>query len=105
MSRLRYASEWDSSGYATAARRCLYALSLLPIDLSWQSLVDAGPLGRMPSGAALDAPVALRAMRRPARRDDTLVIHCPPRSWNHIANHPRPSHVIGHTVWEADRVP
>lgn len=105
MSRLRYASEWDSSGYATAARRCLYALSLLPIDLSWQSLVDAGPLGRMPSGSALDAPVALRAMRRPARRDDTLVIHCPPRSWNHIANHPRPSHVIGHTVWEADRVP
>ena len=105
MSRLRYASEWDSSGYATAARRCMYALSLLPIDLSWQPLVDAGPEGRVPSGVAIDAPVALRAMRRPARSDDTLVIHCPPRSWHRIASDPKPAHIIGHTVWEADRIP
>lgn len=105
MSRLRYASEWDSAGYATAARRCLYALSLLPIDLSWQPLSDAGPNGRMPSPVATDAPVALRAMRRPASSTDSLVIHCPPRSWRHIANHPRAAHIIGHTVWETDRVP
>ena len=105
MSRLRYASEWDSSGYATAARRCLYALSLLPLDLSWQPLADAGPDGRIPSNVAIGAPDALRAMRTPAQPGDSLVIHCPPRSWRLIAEHQQAGHVIGHTVWETERIP
>lgn len=83
----------------------MYALSLLPIDLSWQPLIDNGPLGRVPSPIAIDAPTALRAMRQPPESTDSLVIHCPPRSWRYVAENPRPAHVIGHTVWETDQIP
>lgn len=105
MTRLRYASEWGLSGYATAARRLLHALALTGIDLVWQALDDAGPLGRMPSPWAPGAPAGLRARRSPPRAGDALVLHCPPMSWHAIAQELRPGHVIGHTVWETERVP
>jgi glycosyltransferase involved in cell wall biosynthesis len=105
MMRLRYASEWDSSGYAAAARGYLHALSLTGIDLVWQALQDTEALGRIPSATAPDAPVALRALRRPARAGDAVVLHSVPQSWAAITAAPRPGHVIGNTVWETEQVP
>jgi glycosyltransferase involved in cell wall biosynthesis len=104
LSRLRYASEWLSSGYGIAARRCLQSLSHCPIDLAWEPLLDTD-LGRLRTTQSGSAPAGLRAMRKAFSDDEALVLHSVPRSWNAVAADIRPKHIIGHTVWETEQIP
>lgn len=102
--RVRYASEFDASGYAVAAHRSIDALIAAGVDLAWQPLVNV-PAGRVPSSVTPSAPRHLRARRRPVVPGETLVVHSVPRAWARVHQKLRPARMIGHTVWEADVLP
>jgi glycosyltransferase involved in cell wall biosynthesis len=105
MKRLRYASEFDDSGYAVAAARCLGALRRIDVDLAWEPLVDSHQ-GRVidPTGAP-QAPAWLRSLRRLRQPPEAVVIHSVPTAWAGVVASLQAAHTIGHSVWETDRIP
>ena len=102
---LRYASEFDSSGYAVAARRCIAALVGQEIDVSWEALEERVGIGRSRTPVAIGAPIELRARRRRNSPNELAVLHCVPQSWGRLREELSPSHVIGHVVWECEQMP
>lgn len=102
--RLRYAAEYDHSGYAVAARRYMDALVGAGVDLVWEPLVNR-PEGRVRGASVPDAPRELRARRRLATPGETVVVHSVPMAWNRLHTDLAPLHLIGHTVWEAEELP
>ena len=101
---IRYACEFDSSGYAVAAARCIDALVGAGVDLAWEPLMNR-PEGRVRTSVAGDAPIELRSRRRPAQPLETLVLHSVPRAWSQVRSELTPAHMIGHSVWEGERLP
>lgn len=101
---VRYASEFDHSGYAVAATRCIDALITAGVDVTWEPLVNR-PGGRVRTSVAPDAPRHLRARRRLARPGDHVVVHSVPMAWAQLRRELAPRHLVGHTVWEGERLP
>lgn len=101
---LLYACEFDSSGYAVAARRYLRALTAVGHPVAWQPLVNTFE-GRLPTGDSTGAPAELCALPRSAGSPRTMLAHSMPMSWAALRDQVRPAHFIGQTVWEADRIP
>ena len=101
---VRYACEYDSSGYAVAAARCIDALEEAGVDVVWEPLVNR-PEGRVRNAVAGDAPIELRSRRRPVQPLETLILHSVPRAWSQVRSELEPGHTIGHSVWEGDRLP
>ena len=89
---LRYASELGPSGYSVAAQRCLDALRAVGVDVTWEALVDL-PEGRVPATSTTTAT------------GEVLVLHSVPRGWARCREELQPGRLIGHTVWETERVP
>lgn len=102
--RVRYACEYDSSGYAVAARRCLLALHDAGEDVRWQPLVNV-PGGRLPAPLPADAPPDLAALYAEPVDEEVLIAHSVPQAWGRLRRQFAPTRMIGHTVWEADRLP
>jgi glycosyltransferase involved in cell wall biosynthesis len=72
-------------GYAVAAHRCVAALAGSGLDVQWRPTVD----GVLPPPA--DAPV--------------VVAHLVPEFYERVREQHPDSFLVGHTVWETDRVP
>lgn len=90
---------------SVAARRCLTALSASGVDVAWQPMINVENVGRVPAAESAGAPASLRALRRPASADDTLVLHTVPGRWADTIEQIPASRVIGHVAWELDDVP
>lgn len=101
---VRYASEFMNSGYAVAARRCLNAMIEAGVEVAWEPLHDVPHLGRVRAPVAESAPAWLRARRSFVRPGENLVLHAVPKTWKLLISEMAPAHVIGHTVWEAERL-
>jgi len=101
---LLYACEFDSSGYAVAARRYLRALAAVGYPVAWQPLSNTRA-GRLPTDDADAAPAELQSLPRRTGLPHTALAHCTPASWAAIREHLHPARLIGQTVWEADRIP
>ncbi len=101
---VRYACATPIHGVAVAAWRCLDALRTVGVGVVWQPLEDL-PGGCTP--APSDAPLPADLARLTAGRQDgeTLLLHADPQGWTRCRQQLRPARVIGHTVWETDRVP
>ena len=102
--RVRYASEFTTSGYSVAALRCLQALHGVGVDVCWQPLVDLVE-GRVVAPPGTPLPADLAALQRDREEGETLVLHSVPKGWHLAASDLRPTHLIGHSVWEADVLP
>ena len=101
---VRYACEASTSGYTVAGRRCLEALRTVGVDVAWQPLVGQ-PEGRVPGPAGSDLPADLTSLVAPRQEGETLVVHAEPRGWARCREELRPAQMVGHLVWETDRVP
>ena len=101
---LRYASEFTTSGYSVAARRCIAAMISAGVDVAWEPLHDVPVLGRVRASVATDAPSFMRSRRSMPSPGENLVLHCVPRTWNTLIADLSPGHVIGHTVWECETI-
>ena len=76
------------------------------IDLRWQPLLDTNR-GRTPHVLApSDAvPADLRRLVAPVEPGEALVVHSVPKAWALVRDELRPDRLIGHSVWETDRLP
>lgn len=101
---VRYVCEFDTSGYAVAARRTIHALESVGVPVAWEPLVDR-PEGRVPAPDGTPVPPEVAQRRRRRTDGETVVLHSVPRGWAATVAGLQPNRVIGHTVWEADRVP
>ena len=96
--RIAYLHLHEASGYAEAARRCMAALGAAGVEVTGVPFVPGGGpgLGFEPAGrAGLDA----------ARGCDVIVSHLVPEYWPIVRSAFPGTPLVGHTVWETDRVP
>lgn len=101
---VRYAAEWEPSGIAVAAHRCMRALLASGVDVAWEPLQDHYS-GRIRASNSEAAPSWLRALRRRERVDETLVLHSVPFAWDLVASELSAPRVVGHSVWELEVLP
>ena len=101
---LLYASEFDNSGYAAAARRYMRALRTVQEPLEWLPLINTQE-GRLPTEDRAAAPAEQRSLFTTSTGHDTVLAHSMPQSWSHIREVRSPRRFIGQTVWEADPIP
>lgn len=101
---LRYVCEPSSAGIPVAAQRCLRALTTQRDDVAWEPLIDTVE-GRLLDQPSEGAPAWMRALRRPRHPDDVAVLHSVPWAWPAAVERLGARHVIGHLVWELDRLP
>lgn len=101
---LLYACEFDSSGYAIAARRYVRSLCVVHEPVEWLPLVNTHQ-GRVPTHDVVAAPSEQLALLTTGTGHDTLLAHSMPLSWGLIRDALGPRRFIGQTVWEADPIP
>lgn len=106
---IRYASEYDHSGYAVAARRYIRALLAAGVGLHWEPL-DNTRAGRVPGtrSRALRSELGDLALVPPLAGDaitDATLVHCMPLSWPTVFEQMPARRRIGQTVWETDTIP
>jgi glycosyltransferase involved in cell wall biosynthesis len=95
--RIEYLSLHEHSGYAEAARRCMAALRAAGADVRWVPFVP-GPGWRLGYEPAPDG--------EPSGGDpDVVVAHLVPEYWPRVRRLYRRARLVGHTVWETDRLP
>lgn len=101
---LLYATPFDRSGYAAAARRYLRALAAVNHPVAFLGLHHTGS-GLYPTDDLSAAPDELRALPSTAADDATVLVHCIPHSWHRVTEMFPGRRLIGQTVWEADQLP
>lgn len=101
---LLYASEYDSSGYAVAARRAVHAALAAGLRVAWQPLINTRD-GRLCAGDASAAPSELRELHGELAGDRVTLAHCMPQSWAALRRDLGGTRFIGQTVWETSRLP
>lgn len=106
---IRYASEFDHSGYAVAARRYVRALLAAGAPLQWEPLANT-QAGRVPTHRTLAlhselGDLAVAPAAGPGTTADTTIAHCMPQSWQRVFDELPARRRIGQTVWETDTIP
>ncbi|MEQ1700080.1 MAG: glycosyltransferase [Ilumatobacteraceae bacterium] len=106
---IRYASEFDHSGYAVAARRYIRALLAAGVPLQWEPLANTND-GRVLTERELAVHSELGDLARATAvgRDtvaDVTLAHCMPKSWQRVFDELPARRRIGQTVWETDTIP
>lgn len=101
---LLYACEFDSSGYAVAARRYLRAAQSAQQPVAWQPLVNTHH-GRLCTDSANTAPNELLDLMRDVDGSHVTLAHCMPQSWAALRRELGGTRFIGQTVWETSSVP
>lgn len=109
-SRLRYIGLGDATGYGIAAAALARALRMIGVDVVWEPILPGRALGLgYDSTPSADAgPEDLRALRDDERRCDNVIIHLVPEYYPRFSAFERARdarRIIGHTVWETDRLP
>lgn len=107
---LRYIGLGDVSGYAVAAAALVRALRAAGVRIAWEPLLPGGGLGLgyAPARAKEAGPEDLRALRNEAAACDVAILHLVPEYYPHFIARERgrgTRAVVGHTVWETDRLP
>ena len=106
---VKYISWRRGSGYGDAARRHMLGLRRLGIPVTWVPMVPGRSFGR---GLGFEGSRA-RVADDPELDDicnipipyDTVIIHLPPEYFPPWARRETGKRIVGHTVWETDRVP
>ncbi len=102
--RWSYLSTDDVSGYGIAADRCMAALQGAGVEVQWLPYVPDGDseLFYVPglSAAAAPPPAGGTRGRRPV-----VVAHLVPEYFPHVRRERPEALLVGHTVWETDRLP
>ena len=101
---LLYATIFDRSGYAAAARRYLRALTEVHHPVALFGMRHTG-FGVHPTDDLTSAPEEMRQLPTTAADDATVLVHCIPHSWHRVAERFPDRRLIGQTVWEADQLP
>lgn len=104
---VHYASPYDRSGYAVAARRYLRSLAAVGMPVVWSPLYNT-LAGYVPVDRSDDVPTELLALPDPPAApgaDTTLLVHCIPHSWQQVRAAWPQGRCIGQTVWESDPIP
>lgn len=101
---LRYASAYDRSGYAVAARRYLRSLAKVGVSLGWTALTNTVN-GYVPAPRTDGIPRELHDLPDGVTDDALLLMHCIPHSWHRVRSALPASRCIGQTVWESDPIP
>lgn len=105
---IRYASEYDHSGYAVAARRYIRALLAAGAGVQWEPVINTNHgrvlaprhlAHRSELGDLARAPVSV------AGSFEASLVHCLPTSWPAVFEQLGGGRRIGQTVWETDRFP
>ena len=111
MTSVRYACEFDHSGYAVAARRYVHALDAAGVDVSWQPLVNVRR-GRVVADPAevvgdctADPDLVRMAAHDRSTQPDTTLLHCIPTTWRECFDQIGGTRRIGQTVWETEQMP
>ena len=107
--RLHYLSLHEPSGYATAGLRLMRALREAGVELRWIPFVPGhglGPgFGYQPGRAGDVADPALAELLAGPEDCDAVVAHLVPEYWPYVRRLYPGRPVVGHTVWETDRLP
>ncbi len=106
---ITYASEFDHSGYAVAARRYIRALVAADVQLRWEPL-GYSHQGRVPvsNKAARQSPLRdlfPRVASPPGHVAEATIAHCIPLSWDRLFAAFPARRNIGQTVWETESIP
>ncbi|MCU1394102.1 MAG: hypothetical protein JWM34_2530 [Ilumatobacteraceae bacterium] len=109
--RVRYASVCDDSGYSVAATRCIESLRSVGVPVAWEPMLhtqaEQGLARRRVERPVQFAEVSpLRDLQSDPADDETLIVHAMPNgTWRRARGELRPPRMIGHFVWESDRLP
>jgi glycosyltransferase involved in cell wall biosynthesis len=107
--RLHYAALYEPSGYAVAALRCMRALSDAGVGVRWLPLVPGSGwgtgLGYRPAGVGEVAEPGLADLLAGPEECDAVVAHLVPEYWPLLRERSPHTPLVGHTVWETDRLP
>jgi glycosyltransferase involved in cell wall biosynthesis len=107
--RLHYLSLHEPSGYATAGLRLMRALRGAGVELRWIPFVPGhglGPgFGYQPGRAGDVADPALAELLAGPEDCDAVVAHLVPEYWPYVRRLYPGTPIVGHTVWETDRLP
>lgn len=107
--RLHYLSLHEPGGYATAGYRLMRALRECGVGVRWIPFVSGSGLGPgfgyQPGDAGDVAEPALRDLLEGPRECDAVVAHLVPEYWPYVRALYPDVPLIGHTVWETDRLP
>jgi glycosyltransferase involved in cell wall biosynthesis len=107
--RIHYLGLHEPSGYATSARRCMRALAGAGVGLRWIPIVPgpgwgAGLAYRPAAAGEIEDPELADLLAGP-EECDVVVAHLVPEYWPFVrALYPH-TRLVGHTVWETDRLP
>jgi len=99
-----YASPFDRTGYAVAARRYLRALQTVGVLPAWCGLRNTN-WGYTPTPDLDTAPADQATLPRHATAEAPLLAHCIPTSWRQLRQLIPDRRFIGQTVWESDPIP
>ncbi|MFG1417583.1 hypothetical protein V5F38_08585 [Xanthobacter sp. V0B-10] len=107
---LRYIGLADTSGYAVAAAALVRALRDAGVSLAWEPMLPGGALGLgyAPSPSRQAGPAEFWPLRADEKACETVIIHFVPEYYPHFLERERArgaTRIIGHTVWETDRLP
>lgn len=107
---LRYVGLGDASGYAVAAAALVRALRAAGAPVVWEPMLPGGTLGLgyEPARSPEAGPEDLRSLREDGRDCDIALIHFVPEYYPYFIDRERRRGarcVVGHTVWETDRLP
>ena len=102
--RWSYLSTDDVSGYGIAADRCMGALEDSGIAVDWLPYVPEADtkLFYSPGLSAAASPPAAGGSEGPP---PVVVAHLVPEYFPHLRREHREALLVGHTVWETDRLP
>jgi glycosyltransferase involved in cell wall biosynthesis len=105
--RLHYLALHEPSGYAVAAQRCMRALRGAGVELRWIPFVPGSGwgLGYEPAGADEIGDPALADLLAGPADCDVVVAHLVPEYWPLVRARYPGIPLVGHTVWETDRLP
>jgi glycosyltransferase involved in cell wall biosynthesis len=102
--RLHYLALHEPSGYAVAAQRCMRALQAAGVAVRWIPYVP-GAAGYRPAEPGDVADPALQDLLDGPEECDVVVAHLVPEYWPSVRERYARTPLVGHTVWETDRLP
>ncbi|MFG1437410.1 glycosyltransferase family protein [Xanthobacter sediminis] len=107
---LRYIGLADTSGYAVAAEALVRALRGAGVSLAWEPMLPGGALGLgyAPAPSLQAGPAEFWPLREDRKACNTVIVHFVPEYYPHFIARERArgaTRIIGHTVWETDRLP
>lgn len=107
---VRYVGLADSSGYAVAAANLVRALRDSGVFVAWEPMTPGRSIGLYlePAPSQEAGPSEFFPLRDDDRRCDIAILHAVPEYYPYFLERERAkgtSLIVGHTVWETDRLP